>query len=45
MKGNYEKAFKQFLSKCKTTERMKLSELFDASVYASNHKELASTTT
>jgi len=44
MKGNYEKAFKQFLSKCKTTERMKLSELFDASLYASKHTELSSAT-
>ncbi len=43
-KGNYEKAFKHFLSNCKKTDRMKLSELFDASVYASNHPELAGAT-
>ncbi len=43
-KGNYEKAFKHFLSNCKTTSRMKLSALFDASVYASEHTELSSAT-
>ena len=43
-KGNYEKAFKHFLSNCKTTARMKLSDSFDAAIYASDHPELASAT-
>ncbi len=43
-KGNYEKAFKHFLSNCKKTDRMKLSELFDAAVYAAEHPELSSYT-
>ena len=43
-KGNYEKAFKHFLSNCKTTARMKLSDRFDTAIYASNHPELASAT-
>ena len=44
-KGNYEKAFKHFLSNCKKNNRMKLSETFDASIYASNHPELSDSTT
>ena len=44
-KGNYEKAFKHFLSNCKTASRMKLSETFDASIYASSHPELSASTT
>jgi len=40
MKGNYDKAFKHFLSNCNTTTLMRLSPLFDASVYAASHSNL-----
>ncbi len=43
-KGNYGAAFKDFLSKYKTGTLLKLSEEFDASFYASNHKDLSSPT-
>ncbi len=41
LKGNYVAAFKDFLNKYKTTTLMKLSETFDAKVYAAAHKDLA----
>ncbi|MBR6825192.1 MAG: MBL fold metallo-hydrolase [Oscillospiraceae bacterium] len=40
-KGNYVAAFKDFLNKYKTSTLMKLSENFDAKVYAAAHKDLA----
>ncbi len=43
-KGNYGAAFRDFLSKYKTTTLLKLSEEFDASFYASNHRDLSSPT-
>ncbi len=41
-KGNYVAVFQDFLNNYKTDNLKKLSENFDASVYAKNHKELAS---
>ena len=41
VKGNYLAAFRDFLSSYRSNTLRKLSELFDASVYADNHKELA----
>ncbi|MBQ2446370.1 MAG: MBL fold metallo-hydrolase, partial [Oscillospiraceae bacterium] len=41
MKGNYEKAFKHFLSNYKSTDLMKLSLTFDPMVYQDFHKELS----
>ena len=40
MKGNYEKAFKHFLSNYKSTALMALSPTFDPGVYQDTHKEL-----
>ncbi len=39
-KGNYVAVFQDFLNNYKTDNLKKLSEAFDASVYAKNHKEL-----
>ena len=41
-KGDYGAAFRDFLTKYKTGTLLKLSEGFDAAVYANNHKELTS---
>ena len=43
MKGDYEKAFKHFLSNINSTTLMKLSETFDASYYATRNPDLAQT--
>ena len=40
-KGDYEKAFKHFISNYNSTKLMKLSATFDASVYASIYPQLA----
>ncbi len=40
MKGDYEKAFKHFLSNYKSTTLMKLSPDFDPGVYQGSHKDL-----
>ena len=40
-KGDYEKAFKHFLSNYKSTTLMQLSPIFDAAVYASMYPQLA----
>ncbi len=41
-KGNYIAVFNDFLNNYRSNSLKKLSEIFDASVYAANHKELAS---
>ena len=41
LKGNYVAAFKDFLNKYKTSTLLKLSENFDAKIYAAAHKDLA----
>ncbi|MBQ2445798.1 MAG: MBL fold metallo-hydrolase [Oscillospiraceae bacterium] len=40
MKGDYEKAFRHFLSHVDSTDLMKLSENFDAAYYAAQNPEL-----